>query len=419
MLDGIGPISGKLYAYDKDQKIAKLYPQVQARNQFLKEQSGVRVYRSGIRVFNYGEPGDDWLMLDLRRVNRPTEKLSNNIVVGGIHIDFVEDETDDVGLHEKTNREGFDENATYERFREIVLSVIDTFERERAPDKRRLKGALEGAKQSFHRPVETPAADLRAKIEKTEYAKEFLPLLDKVEADYAKMRDLLLRAGMSGVNLAIVVHEVHRGILALYDAIRKNVDPAELREQAHCLVNIFETIAGLLRQKGSKQTDIRTLVQTAVTSICERRFVRHHVKVEYDLPELEPAFVVNGAFDMLLGALTNLIDNALYWLRVRFPDVDKSEKKVRRLYIGISEDLDGGRALVVADNGPGFSADPEDLAEPFVTGRPEGSGLGLYYASLATQLSGGTLTFPDKDDLDLPRWVDGAVIAMVFPEPET
>ena len=418
MLVGIGPISGSLYAYDKDQKIAKLYPQVQARNAFLKEQSGVRVYRSGVRVFNYGEPGDDWLMLDLRRVNRPTEKLSNNIVVGGIHIDFVEDETDEECLREKTNREGFDENATYERFREIVLSVIDTFERERAPDKRRLKGALEGTKKSFHRPVETPVADLRAKIEKTEYAEEFLPLLDKVEADYEKMRDLLLRAGMSGVNLAIVVHEVHRGVLALYDAIRKNVDPADLREQAHRLVNIFETIAGLLRQKGSKQTDIRTLVQTAVTSICERRFVRHHVKVEYDLPELEPGFVVDGAFDMLLGALTNLIDNSLYWLRVRFPDVDTSEKKVRKLYIGISEDLDGGRALVVADNGPGFSADPDDLAEPFVTGRPDGSGLGLYYASLAAQLSGGTLAFPDKEDLDLPRWVNGAVIAMVFPEPE-
>ncbi|MBO6864177.1 MAG: sensor histidine kinase [Alphaproteobacteria bacterium] len=417
MLVGIGSISGQLFAYDKDAKISKLYPEARARNDFLKEQSGVRVYREGVRVFNYGEPGDDWLTLDLRRVNRPTEKLSNNIVVGGIHLEFVENETEDERLIEKTNREGFDENRTYQRFQKIVLAIIDTFERERSPDKRRLKQALEGAKTSFERPVETPAAELREKIQKTKYADEFLPLLDKVEADYEKMRDLLLRAGMSGVNLAIVVHEVHRGIVALYEAIRRDVDPNELKEQAHRLVHIFETIAGLLRQKGTKKTDVREVVQTAVTSISDLRFKRHHVKVEYDLPEFEPPFVVDGAFDMLLGALTNLIDNSLYWLRVRHPDIDKDEPQTRKLFVGLSNDMEDGRALIVADNGPGFVADPEDLAEPFVTGRPDGSGLGLYYASLVAQLCGGSLAFPSRDDLDLPDWVDGAIVAMVFPDP--
>lgn len=418
VLLGIGPISGELYAYDKDPKLIKLYPEAQARNAFLSEQAGIRVYRSGMRVFNYGEPGDDWLNLDLRRVNRPTERLSRNIVVGAVNIDFTDDPSDDtqVSLREKTNREGFDENATYERFKGLVLAIIDKFERSRAEDKKRLKNAVEGVRETFERPVETPAADLRARIEKTEYADRFLPLLDKIENDYRDMKELLLRAGMSGINLAIVVHEVHRGMVALYEAIRNQADREDLIRQAQQLVHIFETIAGLLRQKGSRKADVREVVQTAANEVSKRRFVRHNVQVEFNLPELDPPFVVGGSFDLLLGALTNMIDNSLYWLRVRYPEIKPDEPALRKLFIGISQDLEGGRALVIADNGPGFSGDPELLAEPFVTGRPGGSGLGLYYASLAIQLSGGVLEFPDPSDLELPDWVDGAVIAMVFPE---
>jgi len=419
MLDGIGPITGELHAYDKDNKILKLYPQVQSLKGFLQDQSGIRVYRDDVRVFNYGEPGEDWLSLDLRRVNRPAERLSRNIVVGGVHISMEGSSYDSdsgEGLREKTNREGFDENECYERFQELVTAILEKFEIERVLDKDRLKKTLEGSKETFEIPVETPVADLRKLIEKTEYRDEFIPLLDKVEKDYREMKELLLRAGMSGVNLAIVIHEVHRGVLTLYESIRRKADPVELAEQARRLVKVFETIAGLLRQKGGNNTNIREVVQVAVEEVCSRRFERHRVKVTYNLPVLDPPFVVNGAFDLILGALTNLIDNAIYWLRVRYPDTDYDQEPVRQLYIGISEDLDDGLALVVADNGPGFDLDPEMLAQPFITRRPGGSGLGLYYSSLAAQLCGGALAFPDPNDIEVPAWVDGAVIAMVFPE---
>lgn len=418
MLRGIGPISGKIYAYDRDSKILREYPQIQAVKQFLNQQAGIRVYRDGIRVFNYGEPRDDWLGLDLRRVNRPTDRLSRNIVFGGVNISLEGSSFDEEGkgLREKSNREGFDENEDFEKFRNLVLAIINKFEIERAQDKKRLRQAIEGVRESFERPVETPVGELRTRIGKTEYAEELLPLLDKVEADYADMKELLLRAGMAGVNLAIVVHEVQRGVVSLYEAIRSNADSGDLVKQAQRLVQIFETIAGLLRQKGTKKADIREVVQTAVKSISRRRFERHQVKTECDLPIFNPPFTVTGSFDLLLGAVINLIDNSLYWLRVRYPEVEHDGSPVRRLFIGISEEQEGSRSLVVADNGPGFSVDPHVLAEPFVTQRPEGSGLGLYYASLATQLCGGTLGFPDPVDLDLPEWVDGAVIAMTFPE---
>ena len=413
LLEGIGPISGQFVAYDGEQKILRLYTQVRNLGNFLGNQAGIRVYRDGIRIYNYGEPGDDWLGLDLRRVQRPTERLSRNIVVGGIRLSLA----DSCDLEEKTNREGFHDNEALERLRRAVIAVIEKFEIERVDDKRRLKKVLEGEKETFEIPVEKPLSDLRKKIAKTINADELLPLLDKVETDYAEMKDILLRAGMAGINLALVIHEVQRGVQALYDAIRAETDVAILTRNARELVRAFETISGLLQRKGSRQTDIRELVQRmANRSICGRRFERHHVRVRYRLPKDRDPLVVYGAFDLLLGTLTNLVDNALYWLRVRYPDPAEAEQSERRIFIGSSDDFENGPALLIADNGPGFHADPYDLIHPFVHKKPGGSGLGLYYASIAMQLCNGSLEFPDRKDVDVPSWADGAVVALVFKE---
>lgn len=411
LLSGIGSVSGEFVAYDGERKILNLYPQVRNLTNFLGNQAGIRVYRDGIRVYNYGEPGDDWLGLDLRRVQRPTERLSRNIVLGGVQLSL----EDSTGLTEKTNREGFQENESFEKLKTTVLAIVEKFEIERVGDKRRLKTLVDQQKEAFEVPVEKPLAELRRKIIATGKADELIPLLEKVESDYEEMKDILLRAGMAGINLSLVIHEVRRGVQALYDAIRAGVDAAELARNARELVRAFETISGLLQRGGSRKTAVRELVRRmASRAICGRRFERHQVQVRYRLPEENSALVVYGAFDLLLGTLTNLVDNALYWLRVRFPDADEDPK--RRLFIGISDDFDSGPALLVADNGPGFNADPYDLIQPFVHKKPGGSGLGLYYASIAMQLCKGSVEFPDRNDVDVPEWVDGAIVALVFKE---
>ena len=44
--------------------------------------------RDGIWVYNYGEPNDDWLGLDLGRVQKLGEKFSKNTVIGAIEVDM-------------------------------------------------------------------------------------------------------------------------------------------------------------------------------------------------------------------------------------------------------------------------------------------------------------------------------------------
>jgi nitrogen fixation/metabolism regulation signal transduction histidine kinase len=121
------------------------------------------------------------------------------------------------------------------------------------------------------------------------------------------------------------------------------------------------------------------------------------------------------ALGLTLGALTNLFDNALYWLRVEWPDKEGDPAELtRKIYVGTSDDIEDGTALIVADNGPGFKDGPDLLTKPFFTRRPDGMGLGLYYVKLAMELSGGSIQFPTAQEAGVPEGYDGAVVALVF-----
>ena len=60
------------------------------------------LYRDGFRVQPFGESGFDWLGFDLRRVNNPTLRLSNNQVAGFVYISA----DGNSGLKDRSHREG-------------------------------------------------------------------------------------------------------------------------------------------------------------------------------------------------------------------------------------------------------------------------------------------------------------------------
>jgi len=73
-----------------------------------------------------------------------------------------------------------------------------------------------------------------------------------------------------------------------------------------------------------------------------------------------------------------------------------------------------GPALVLADNGPGYRLAPEDVLQPFITLKPDGMGIGMYYARLVMEACGGFIAFPAAEDVGLSKAYDGAVTALVF-----
>jgi signal transduction histidine kinase len=126
------------------------------------------------------------------------------------------------------------------------------------------------------------------------------------------------------------------------------------------------------------------------------------------VPDIESDF----SFGLLLGALNNLLDNAFYWLQVRWPEDDNNSE--REIYINFEKDFAEGAAIIVADNGPGLQDEPDHLTRPFFSRRPDGMGVGLYYTNMVMELNGGRLAFPDADEASVPERFDGAVLALVF-----
>ena len=415
-MQGIGAVSGEFYVYDRDKEVLRRSTNVQLLTGYLDETGGVRVYRDAIRVYNYGEHGDDWLGLDLRRVNIPTRRISRNIILGAVHISLEES----LGLLEKTSREGFVENDACRQLRRIVLGALATLEEERQIDKERIRMLTEKPDDPTTDRIEKPIRALRNELDRQGMKEKFEPYINKIEEDYRSMQVTLLSAGMSGLNLAVVFHEVERGVRALHQVITEGADIEEAARQARDLMHLLDGFAVLLRRDSKKLHNISKLVRIAKQNSA-LRLRHHHIALTCSLLDNDQeSFQSCFAFGLVSGALGNLIDNALYWLRVRWPDIPAvNEPPQRQLYIGISRDFEAGPALVVADNGTGFQGDdPQNLVRPFFTRKPDGMGLGLYYANLAMELNGGQLVFPQPGEVELPDEFDGAVIALIFKETE-
>ncbi len=117
----------RLFAFDLEtEAVARIGPRMEVRA-WLREWSGVSVYRDGFRIWPYGEPHDDWLRLDQRRVNNPVVRLSNNQVVG-----FVEISADrNPELRDQTNREGLIHNEPLADLQKFILHAMQALEAKR------------------------------------------------------------------------------------------------------------------------------------------------------------------------------------------------------------------------------------------------------------------------------------------------
>lgn len=411
-LKDIGPISGTFYVFMKSPAVLSATGSPQLIKDYLKEQSGVRVYRDGIRVFNYGEGKDDWLGLNAGRINMPGQKIDTGMVIGGVDLNLEKSS----GLKEKTNREGFDENNTYRRFRWIMASVIEDFHLKHRKDREALdnylKGDVKDASPATTRFAES-IQDIKDAIKKHGLEEEMSNKVVQIESDYLQMREVTLSSGIAGINLAVIFHEVERGVDDLNTSIRNSEDYETLLKRAEHLAELLEGFAPLLRRNEQKTFDIKALTQKIV-SLNEHRFSHHKIAISCPLNSGESeSFKVTAPFGLLQATLTNLIDNSIHWTSL------KAEKEDGQYIPAIRIDslpnwFKEGPAIIVMDNGPGFSLTPEEAIQPFKTSRPGGMGVGLYYADKVMESIGGRLQICDPEDLDLPEAYQGAAVVMIF-----
>jgi signal transduction histidine kinase len=406
----IGQIKFNAFIFDSAAHILQLGVQdKKGLRKYLNSNGGIKVYRDGIRVYDYGEPGNDWLNLGGRRVNLPTKRIGNNLIIGAVHLE--RDKSSD--LVEKTNREGFIENTAYHTLRAAILYVLGMVEGFRNEDKNLIRAAY-GPKASTE-PVISSINDLKdvaeKKIKDEGLKEEVFRYLNQIEKDYMTINETLLRSAGTGLQLSVVIHEIEKIVAELKKILEKEKVSPRILTLIHHLSQIVENYSNLLRKSDFLKLSLKKIIDRALFNI-EFRLESHEVKIVKDYLDSEDSLGIKCNRNFVVGSILNIIDNSLWWFKY-------AKKRNKKIYISISAEVPGYLSIIIADNGPGFTLSTEEITKPFVSGKPEGLGLGLHIVKELMLLQKGRIVFPGENDFNIPdEFKKGAIIALAFKKEE-
>lgn len=409
----IGEITFEGYIFDRERNTLELsnFQGLSLLKEYLDEQGGIRVYRDQVRINEYGEKGNDFLGLDMRRVNRPALRVSNNIILGVIELN-AEDST---ALVEKTNREGFVENEAYYDFRDAINYTIEKIENLRFQDKEliRLKyNPTEKEEPVLHRlGVLKKLIDKR--IQDEPLKNEITKHLVKIEEDYNYINDILLTSAGAGLTLGFGVHEVQKVLSEINIAIEKEVIPEKISNLLYHLDKLIENYSDLLRQSEAKEENIIDLLKGAIFNV-EYRLEAHQIELQKEYLNYMGRKKISCSRRLLLSSIINIIDNSIYWLEKKKKKLTESKEDFsKKIFINLFEEKSGFISILIADNGFGFNLPTHQITKPFITSKQDGMGLGLHIVNEIMKTQGGQLYFPEHGDYEMPdEFKKGAVAVL-------
>ncbi len=356
---------------------------------WLQEIGGVHLYHRGLRVRPYGDPGHDWLEMNLRRVRSPELRPSTNNSVGLV---TVKDPGD--LLIEKTDRSGFIENESFIELRKFAGDALDWMARLRVKerDRRRRAERERRSKQvaDVRKRLKDAVSDVPEKHRKgLETAVQHFEQARDRERE-AILSDLQLYRTLStvGTTASIFAHEAasplnridrlanaieRRTKKAMGDAYAEQLaGPVGLLRRASQALRSFVNLPLTLLQRDKRR--IRVInVHQAIDDVLELFGPFLHdsdvtVKTEY----LDAAPRIRGRVASLEAILANLLTNAIAAFQ-------RSETMHNGREIRIQTIASGKHLLLsVRDNGPGIrDIKREDIWNPGQTTTPGGTGIGL------------------------------------------
>ena len=399
----------------KDPDTGKYLGKLETRK-LLNELCGVGVYRNGFRIRPYGEPGYDWLLLDKERVQNPSLKIGSDQIAGFITIT----DEDISHLEEKSSREGLKENNYYTGLVEIANKCLAGLE-ERRFDFRKKTGRgrkivkLEQELNALF-DFDTLKKSIKRELRKSNVAPPVLMNVESIIAKTEKRKSDTLEQIKDtvamyqgqvtlGKIIMVIMHEgrkplkylkeqsprIARWIKELQEEyntylLEKIIDRlGDTKKEALLLIDLFNRLDPLaVRKRGKrKNVNIYNVIKRAEglfkTELLEKKITfTNEVATKLTFWGWEQDFSI---------ALTNLIDNSLYWLPV------SDNKKEKRIIV--SSQYDGELVIIdYRDNGPGIAKKYiEDglIFEPGFSTKPEGTGLGLAIAGETIERNMGVL----------------------------
>lgn len=389
--------------------------------EWLKAVGGVHFYHRNFRVPPYGDPGYDWLDMNLSRVRNPEERPSTNNSVGRVTVD------DPTGvLRQKTDRVGFIESDEFLEIKRFAKNALEWFARRRLREAEKRRDAQ---KEEARRAPAEARAELYSSISSGMSGADkdkAIKALENLELNFEKAlrstrEDLVLYRSLAtaGTTAAVFAHEIGKPIRTIagsQKSIRRRVkdlkpvkvvksltDPLDLIVAASSRLTRFAgmQIDFLKREKRRYgAVDVNAVIQSLYTLwkpiLADAKITLHQE------PHDKVGAVIYGAEALVETIITNCLTNS-----VRAFEQPGARTKDREITLRAIADTEYV-AIEVEDNGPGIGMNIDDIWLPGKTTRPEGTGFGLTIAKdSALDLSG---TYGATTQLNV-----GAKFRFVFP----
>lgn len=396
-----GPMVLQLSAWDLDRQALEPFLQrtggsIKPREfrRLLKEHAGISLYRDGFRILPYGEPDNDWLRLDRRRVNNPTLRFSNNQLLGWIQLSA----SGNPHLNDQTNREGLVDNAAYRHLQAIVIELLSMLEMKRAQARRAVTHA---PKKSTPLPsLQTHAqVEVERLLEGLERGKEARSSIRALREQLQVEREERQTAIQQYAGLAsggAVSAQLYAQLLPSLKKLKHelNMVQADLKlEEPGLIPDCCDGITLALKEVETLQLRLQQLDPfvsgrgarklerwpvgsgvRAVLALFDDRLAS--LQIDVALVEKKPVeWVVRG--ECVQQALVHVLDNACYWL-------GRKAQLPRILRVEVED-----TQLTVANNGPAFEPGLlSRLFDPYISCKPEGAGMGLSLARTLLETTG-------------------------------
>jgi len=396
--------------------VSKKFAGKNEAKRMLNETYGVNIYKNLFRIRPYGNGGIDWLDLDKDRIQNFTLKISNNQIIGFITIEPEELSN----LEEKSARDGLKENEFYFGLKELAQKALKELElrrlifRERSLKSRKIRNTINDSVQNLFsfsnlsKNIETKLEQLNVGKENISQIKSILKEEEESKAELLEdiQKTIAIYQGQAtlGKIVSFILHEGRKPIhffnteanvierYIKHYKITKEVDLLDLldesasgiRRNSKLISDLFKRINPLAGQKRGSKIDF-TVLETIENSYQIFASTMKDYHIEFKL-NCSKSITIYGWSEDLFTAITNLIENSVYWLNL-------SEIKNKKIEINISETIDS-ISIDFTDNGPGLTdneIETEIIFEPGYSKKHNGTGLGLAIAGEATDRLNGKL----------------------------
>lgn len=400
-----GNILLELYSYDLDSATLRNYTyDSKTLKNVLKHHYGIKVFKNDMRVFDYGEPGNDWLELDIKRV-QSKQWFSNNQNIGFIYLDS----ENSTNLIEKTNREGFIDNEAFKIFYKSIIAILNDFRIERLKDRNVWLNHIEPAPKA--KAYQDQTSLFKELIDSTDFTeteqKEKLKKeVDVLQKDFETKKETLLIPAGVGMTASVALHEIEKLVPRMRESINSEPFKKDVsQELVDELEDYVQGILSVLRKGGNKPIQLQQSIEKAISNY---GFKLKSRDIEITTVFDENIDTITCDKRYFITMIMNIIDNSIYWL-------DTVYKNNKGVYLKTYLENDNP-VVIIVDNGPGFKDDINEVVMPFFTRKEDGIGIGLYLID-TIMMKYGKLQFSDEqelEDLNIPDDFRGAAVKLTF-----